>query len=291
MRLWLLLIGVLLPISFSFADPRQCEKEMKEVLAFDGTLLGPITDTKTLKQMNTALADADTAYKAALKTAPPQYDRYSDRKQTRIPENLGFKDFGYDDRRYKQYIEALQGEKKAMNEAHSQAMAPTSKILNEARAPFDDASNSYMSMWNSTTGSNAFYFDKIEQHGTDIKHLNRVYSKENRITGLVMHQFDSRLNIRFNEDCSIHAIIETNHSSIGGRGTEWIITPQLCKDKSWDNSRNAVSIEDLGGGISHYSANGYPPEKIKDLRRICDSFAKLFETNQKGKVIRAVTDK
>lgn len=265
----MVLVGVFLPLSLSVAEPRQCEKEMKEILAFDGTVLGPIADTKTLNQMRTALADASTAYQAALKVAPKPYDRYGER-QLRTPENLSYNDFK-SDREYKNYIDMLQAEKRAMNDAHEKAMEPTKEALSKARFPFEEAQQS--GLIRSKNAEDLTMFDKIEQHGTDPKHLSRVYSKGNRITGLVMHQYDSRLTFLLNEDCSIQKIIETERY-----WANWAITPQVCQASGWDKNPNATTVYELGGYVPSYSKEN-TIQRLKDLRRTCDSFAKLFEAS------------
>ena len=276
MKSWILLIGFLFSFSSFAQTPRQCENELKEILAIDGTILKPVTQTWTLNQMKKDRADANAAYEAAYKVAPKPYDRYSNKRQLRTPENLTFeRDFRDNPQGYKNYIDILQKEKRAMDDAHDRAMAPANKVLNEAVKPFDEAKYSGLSNWDPKTAATTFYFDKVEQHGTDPQHLNRVYSKDNRVTGIVMHQYDTRVSFLLNENCSIKQIIETVQAENGARWSNGTISPQLCQNRSWDKEAKQDVIAALDGSLGSLS-NDNPG---KALRKMCDTYSKLLKTN------------
>ncbi len=276
MKVWILMIGFLFSFSSFAQTPRQCENELKEILSIDGTILKPVAQTWTLNQMIKERADANAAYEAAYKVAPKPYDRYSNKRQLRTPENLTFeKDFRDNPQGYNNYIDILQKEKRAMDDAHDKAMAPANKVLNEAVKPFDEAKYAGLSNWDSKTAVTTFYFDKIEQHGTDPKHLNRVYSKDNRVTGIVMHQYDTRVSFLLNENCSIKQIIETVQAENGARWSNGTISPQLCQNRSWDNAAKQEMIMALDGSLGSVGSDN----SAKALRKMCNAYAKLLKTN------------
>lgn len=274
MPLWILLIGILFSFSSFAQAPRPCEVQVNEILALDGTLLAPISETLTLNQIKTAIADTTTAMRAAERNAPPRYNHEDEKRPQFNTRDFTSNSAKGDLERQRKDLEALSKERQRMNDRYYKATQPAFDAHTKALKPLRNAALAGMSTWDRKTGVSTYHFDKIEQHGTDEKHLNRIYSKDNRVVALEMHQYHNRLSFIFDKDCRIEKIQDyddgPDYSSTG-----LVITPALCQNRTWNEKSKPEMIIALGGSMGFYAT----PDSAKNLRRMCNTFAKVLNTN------------